>query len=347
MKLNEPRRRPHPRHRCRTTSWSRLAAVLTALTMALVAGACAGAEDAAIDATGIGDHSKDIAAEVASYDLVAARPGRFIVGLFAADRQRLVGYGTVELAFRYLGPRGQQLDPPREGPTARASFLPIPGQAADQPGSSPRFVHGSEIIGVYGAEPVAFAEPGFWEVEVTADIDGEKRTTTSAFEVLADSDIPAPGDLAPLTRQPLAGDDHVPAKAIDSRAGGGESVPDPDLHNETVADAVAAHRPIMVVISTPTYCQSRFCGPITDSVQALASEYGNDEMAFVHLEIWRDFEAKQLNPEVSDWIAPTGTEDAREPWVFTVGRDGRIVERFDNVATDAELEAAVQRLLRP
>lgn len=34
--------------------------------------------------------------------------------------------------------------------------------------------------------------------------------------------------------------------------------PTPSCHNETVADAVAAHRPIMVVISTPTYCQSRF-----------------------------------------------------------------------------------------
>ncbi len=150
MKLNEPLRRPRRHHSC-TASWSRLAAALAALTMALVAGACAGAEDAAIDATGIGDHGDDIAAEVASYDLVAARPGRFIVGLFAADRQRLVGYGSVDLAFRFLGPRAEQLDPPREEPRARASFLPIPGQAADQPGSSPRFVNGSETIGVYGA----------------------------------------------------------------------------------------------------------------------------------------------------------------------------------------------------
>jgi len=27
--------------------------------------------------------------------------------------------------------------------------------------------------------------------------------------------------------------------------------------------------------------------------------------------------------------------------VFVIGRDGRIVQRFDNVATDAELEKAV------
>ena len=40
-----------------------------------------------------------------------------------------------------------------------------------------------------------------------------------------------------------------------------------------------------------------------------------------------------------------GAEDAREPWVFTFDSGGLIVERFDNVATDAELEAAVRRLL--
>jgi len=44
----------------------------------------------------------------------------------------------------------------------------------------------------------------------------------------------------------------------------------------------------MVVVSTPTYCQSRFCGPITDSVSALAQRYG-DRMAFVHLEVWKNF----------------------------------------------------------
>jgi hypothetical protein len=34
-----------------------------------------------------------------------------------------------------------------------------------------------------------------------------------------------------------------------------------------VADAIAAGRPVMVVGSTPVFCVSRFCGPITDAVQ--------------------------------------------------------------------------------
>ena len=48
-----------------------------------------------------------------------------------------------------------------------------------------------------------------------------------------------------------------------------------------------------------------------------------------------------MNKAAAEWIYPPGTKDPREPWVFGVGRDGRISHRFDNVATDAELEQAV------
>ncbi len=101
----------------------------------------------------------------------------------------------------------------------------------------------------------------------------------------------------------------------------------------------------MVVISTPTYCQSRFCGPITDAVSALGKRHG-ERMAFVHIEFWEDFEAQRVNEAAAEWIFPPGTEDAREPWVFVVGGDGVITHRFDNVASDAELEAAVRDTLR-
>lgn len=68
-------------------------------------------------------------------------------------------------------------------------------------------------------------------------------------------------------------------------------------------------------------------------------------MAFVHLEVWEDFEAKKLNGAAAQWIYPPGVEGAREPWVFTVDPQGVIVDRFDNVATDAEPEAAVRKLV--
>lgn len=310
--------------------------LVLALVVAVVAGACGRSEEA--------ERSEDLAAQVASFDVVAKRPGRFMVGLFSADRSRLVAFGTVKLDFAYRGTKDRPVEEPRRGPSAIAGFLPIPGQRLAPGAPGPRLVEGSEAVGVYAARDVSFDEPGFWEVTATASIEGKEHRATAAFQVLSRSVIPAVGDPAPRTNSPLAGAPGVAPKAIDSRAQGDQPIPDPELHSTTVAAAVAARRPVMVVISTPTYCKSRFCGPITETVSDLAKRHG-ERMAFVHLEVWEDFEAQRVNKAAAEWIFPPGTEDPGEPWVFVVGPDGLITHRFDNVASEAELEAAVRETL--
>lgn len=334
------------------------------IALALVATACGDDNDAG-DGNQAGDEA--IVAQVASYDLVAGRTGRFIVGLFSSDRTRTLAFGTVTFGFSPLdgttnaeatdagatdagatddpGGRSDSDDTSGGSEPIEASFLPIPGQDidADQPG--PRLVSAAEATGVYGAPEVTFDQPGFWEVSVTATLDGTEESASAAFEVLADSDIPTVGDPAPRTTQPLAGDPDVDPRSIDSRAGTDRPIPDPELHDITIADALDAGRPLMVVVSTPTFCVSRFCGPITDSVHQLAQDFADTPMAFVHLEVWQDFQANIVNPAAREWIAPTPDTDGFEPWVFVVDRNGTITHRFDNVATDAELLAAVEDTL--
>ncbi|MGH9193531.1 MAG: hypothetical protein ACRDZ0_13790 [Acidimicrobiales bacterium] len=283
-----------------------------------------------------------LVAQVASYELVAGPDQRFIVGLFSEDRGT-VSFGEVGLRFSFLGAAGAQEDP-RPGPTATAAFLPIPGQDLGADADGPRYTSGAEARGVYGVQPVRFDDPGFWEVEVTAELDGRTQQATAAFEVGDQTHVPAPSDPAPRTKNPLPGDPDVPPTAADSRAGDDGTVPDPELHATTVGDAIAAGRPVMVVVSTPVFCVSRFCGPITDAVQELAQRYG-DRMDFVHLEVWRDFEAQELNQAAAEWIWPDRQGDAAEPWVFLVGADGNILQRWDNVATEASLAQAVQALV--
>ena len=72
-----------------------------------------------------------------------------------------------------------------------------------------------------------------------------------------------------------------------------------------------------------------------------AAETFGDRMDFVHLEVWNDFEGRALNKEAAEWIYQEGA-DPKEPWVFLVAADGSVAARWDNVATDDELEAAVQ-----
>lgn len=308
------------------------------------AGACASDTD---DATAAEERSQDAAtelvAQVASYELVADRDQRFIVGMFGND-DGVVSFGTARLDFDYLGTEADPLDEPRPGPSTTATFLPIPGSAETSEGGGARFTSPSEARGVYGAESVRFDEPGFWEVEVTIDLDGAEKRASAAFEVGDEQHVPVVGDPAPKTDNLLPGDADAPVTAIDSRADDDGSVPDPELHQVTIDAAIAAGKPVMVVVSTPVFCVSQFCGPITDTVQQLAQDTG-DEMAFVHLEVWRDFENNAINRAAAEWIWPDQSGDPGEPWVFVVDAAGTIVQRWDNVVTERDLETAIQTVL--
>jgi hypothetical protein len=281
-----------------------------------------------------------LTAEVASFDLSARMPTRFLVGLgvFEEGENLFVVGGSVELAFSYLGEtQAAGSEPYRD---ATASFLPIPGSTAPD-GGEPVATPDPASRGVYAAYDFEFDRAGLWEVEVTADvIEHGAMRATSAFEVLPEPQVPAPGDRAPAVENLMIGAKDAPEAAIDSRATTG-GIPDPELHRTTVAEAIRTGRPALVVVSTPVYCVSRFCGPVTDVVQELAADYG-DRADFIHIEVWRDFEGQVVNKGAADWILRG--ETLQEPWVFLVGADGRVVERWDNVATRQEMEPLLRDL---
>lgn len=279
--------------------------------------------------------SPGLNALVASFDVAAETPQRFVVGL-VTDDQEVVAHGRARLRFSYLGDRGEE---PIPVPGVWATWQPVPGTAEDAE-NKPSI---SDVNGVYVVRDVNFDRPGFWQVDVEIEVDGEQLTADAAFEVLPEHRYLAPGDRAPRTVQNLATGADNP-RAVDSRAGDGAPFPDLALHGVTIAGAIASGRPTMVVVSTPIYCVSRFCGPITEAVEELAVKFG-DRMHFVHLEVWRDFDARELNPAAAEWIKPVGAEDATEPWVWVLDGRGTVVERFDNIASEQELSDAVRSVL--
>ena len=281
----------------------------------------------------------DLAVQVASYDLATGGPARFIVGLVTID-QRLVGYGTVDLRFSYVGTKENTSNPTPFGPVVKASYLPIHGSVVPEPPpATPQIVVASDTRGLYAAQ-TSFDKAGFWEVEATARLDGKARSGKAAFAVNPTHAVPAPGDQALATENLTLTTPDVPHAAIDSRAGSGE-IPDPDLHRTTIAASLAANRPVVAVFATPVYCTSRFCGPVTDLVDELAHQYG-DRADFIHVEIWRDFQAKTVNRSAAEWVLRD--DQLNEPWIFLIGADGRIKARFDNVVTRGELEPLLKAL---
>ena len=338
---------------------------LVALALLCLAGlllaACGGGDDDASNggngngddssATTAADGSEPIGAgkddpfvaQVASYELVANEDQRFLAALAGNGTGRVVSFGAVDLEFFYLGTRTQPVDPPQAKFEAKAAFFPVAGQGdantATQPG--PREARPSEGVGVYAADKVRFDTAGLWGVRVKATIGGKPIQASSAFEVVAESQLPFPGKPAPRTDNPTTGAAGIAPTAIDSRAKDGEAAPDPELHSTSIKAALDAGKPTVVVVSTPVYCVSQFCGPITDSVGKLATTYG-DRVAFVHIEVWQDFEKRIVNPFAAEWISPkNGVGDTQEPWVFLVGSDGIVKQRLDNVVGDQALADAV------
>ena len=278
--------------------------------------------------------SEELVVQAASYDLAAGEETRFIAGVLTQD-QLFVSYGEVEMEFFYLGTE-QGEGTAEEGPVETGGFLAIEGDA-DRDG--PIAALASEGRGVYAAD-VTFDRAGFWAVQLTATIDGAELGGRSVFEVLDEHKIPAVGDKAPRTENRTLESD-VPRAAIDSRAQGGQKIPDPEMHEVTIAESIRRGEPALVVFSTPVYCVSRFCGPITDVVDELRTEY-SDRANFIHIEIWFDFQDKAVNKAAADWLYVDN--DLTEPWVFLIDDTGTIAARWDNVATYDEMAAELEKL---
>jgi len=282
-----------------------------------------------------------IVAEVASYQHVANQPGRLLVALISADN-RWLSFGNIQLSFGYLGEGAETPSPDVEMKEMSAHFLPIPG-TPEGDGQPPSLTFPADGRGVYAVEPITFPRAGFWQVVAHGELgDGSQFSAAAAFTVLDKPAVVSVGALAPHTDNPVAGEPGVPPTAIDSRAAGGEPIPDPQLHSTSIADAIKAGHPALVVFSTPVYCVSRFCGPITELVAELAAEY-EDRADFIHVEIYRDFEAGKVNQAALDWLqTPDG--DLREPWTFLIGADGRIAASWDTVVTRGEIEPLLKAL---
>ena len=194
---------------------------------------------------------------------------------------------------------------------------------------------GLDGLGLYVAR-LRLDTAGPWLAVVTVQRPGASPVTVPAsFRVLAAATVPAVGQPAPRSRNPAVKD--VPdVSYIDS------GNPPDDMHSMSIADAIAQHRPTLVVFATPAFCMSATCGPQVHAVQLLERDY-RDRLTFIHVEIYRDFKPdpskRQLTPTVLEWHLDT------EPWVFLIDARGIINAAFEASTASDELRQAVDQML--
>lgn len=322
----------------------RVPVLLLALTVSLTA--CGGgdsAEGEPNETTGSAAvEGEELSVLLASYDVAVGEDRRLLAGVLTSEAVQ-VAFGEVTFELGYLGeePTGEA----QLASETTATYLPVPGlEPPIEPTERPVLLEGEPGTGVYEAH-VDLDDPGFYGLRVTVELeDGTTRQGKTTFEVLPETEVPDVGDDAPRSDNLTIADveaGEVPPVAVDSRAQSEDAeVPDPHLHDSTIAESLEAGTPVVAILSTPTYCVSTFCGPLTVEVGALAESY--PDVDFVHIEVWRDFEEQQLNDAAAEWIqTETG---GNEPWVFLVDGDGVVQGRWDNVVDIEALEQQLQAL---
>jgi hypothetical protein len=78
-------------------------------------------------------------------------------------------------------------------------------------------------------------------------------------------------------------------------------------------------------------------------VQDLSHRY-EDRAVFIHIEIWRDFDNQVVNKAAADWLYRNG--DLTEPWLYLIGADGTILDRWGALWSEDEVAAELEQLPR-
>ena len=160
-----------------------------------------------------------------------------------------------------------------------------------------------------------FAAPGQVTV-VSKEEDRIPEVGEPAPKVETDTKASAGGDLASIdTRQPPS-----------------------DMHEKSFADVVGK-KPVALLFATPQLCQSRVCGPVVDVALQLKSKYG-DRVEFIHQEVYEGNDVKKgLREPLKRFNLAT------EPWLFVVGKDGRITARLEGSFGLSAFEQALNTAL--
>jgi hypothetical protein len=199
-----------------------------------------------------------------------------------------------------------------------------------------------DVKGIYVAN-ASFPESGRYGAEVTtAQASGSLETVRITFDVQPSSPTIHPGDRAPASKTPTL--DQVGGDATHIST---DAHPDPAFYTTSVDQALAKHKPFVVIFATPKFCTSAQCGPTLDSIKPYVAKYPT--VTFINVE---PYKLKLVNgtlvadTDATGQLQPTATTTdewhlVTEPTVYVVNRDGVVTADFDLIFSDDELSAAL------
>jgi hypothetical protein len=241
----------------------------------------------------------------ASYELLTGDAQRFAFALTTAEGNSPIADAEVEVYTRDLDGEITGGPYPVQSYGASDVGLPLYRTEIDVPQPGP-----IEIVAVSGSDYGA-----------------------SAINAVAPeaSEVPVPGQEAISVATPTEETDLDLEEVCTRRP------EDCSMHGTSLDEALADGRPVVLMFATPAYCQTAVCGPGVDTLQEVQDSRDWGDVAFIHAEIFTDA-GVTVADHVREWGLPS------EPWLFTIGRDGRIDRRLDGPMIAEELQAAAEAI---
>lgn len=255
---------------------------------------------------------------VSSETIVGAN--RFLFGIDDASGTKSIGTPDikVQVGFQSAGPPATTIQP-----TAARFIWAIPDER-----------------GLYSTE-VTFPTAGDWTAVFRASGAGLPAADVSfQFEVQEKGYAVPIGGTAPSVATPTA------ATPADIARIATDPIPEPSFYTTSEDEALAKHKPFVLVFATPAFCVSKICGPTLDGIKAVAkTEPG---MLFINAEPYQlKYAEGRLQPVLDASNQLQATEAVRawgilsEPWTFVVDGKGIVRGSFEAVVSPEELKAAI------
>lgn len=218
--------------------------------------------------------------------------------------------------------------------------------------SSARYYRNPNVLvdGFFKAT-VRFPRAGQWGLEFVVRRPGKPPFSQRVFpNVLSQGLTPPVGAAAPPSRNPTLKDVGGDLSKVDSDP----RLNDVEMHRVSIAEAITARRPAVVIFATPGFCESRICLPNTEIVHSLYPEFG-DRVEFIHVEIYKNYEKYQeevlkgtLESEPRDLALRDAVEEwglQNDPYLFFIDRRGRIFAKFFGPVARSEVEETLRGLV--
>ena len=253
------------------------------------------------------------------------------------------GY-TIALGTPDVSPGVHRISVVIEGPNGLVE-VPAIGITAlhqDTPGEMQeivaRFARFPDGVRGFHVAAVDFTTVGRWNLIMHIPSEDGFADIGIAIDVPPDTVAPSVGDAAPPSDSRTLID---VANIADLSTG---ETPDPGLYLISLADAVEADKPFVVVFASPGFCTNAFCGPQDEVLSEVRNIFG-DQANYIHVDLYENPEQVRFGEEpietpiLEEWGLHTNE------WTFIVDADGIVVARFEAFATLDEVEAALAAVL--